>query len=77
MTMVWQVFLLHTWQDVSPDRLFIYIHDLQRDTLFVCRPSQTLCELQGVRLAVLELQKKHVGEDFFVWGGEEHKGNGH
>jgi len=37
-------------KDVSPDRLFIYIHDLQRDTLFVCRPSQTLCELQGVRL---------------------------
>lgn len=37
-------------KDVSPDRLFIYIHDLQRDTLFVCRPNQTLCELQGVRL---------------------------
>lgn len=37
-------------KDVSPDRLFIYIYDLQRDTLFVCRPSQTLCDLQGVRL---------------------------
>ncbi|CAE7209378.1 ade6 [Symbiodinium sp. CCMP2592] len=37
-------------QDVSPDRLFIYIHDLQRDTLFVCRPNPTTCELQGVRL---------------------------
>ncbi|CAE7247419.1 ade6 [Symbiodinium natans] len=37
-------------EDVSPDRLFIYIHDLQRDTLFVCRPHPTKCELQGVRL---------------------------
>mmetsp|Transcript_96066 Transcript_96066/g.228768 ORF Transcript_96066/g.228768 Transcript_96066/m.228768 type:complete len:768 (+) Transcript_96066:95-2398(+) len=37
-------------KDVSPDRLFIYIHDLQQDTLFVCRPNQTICELQGVRL---------------------------
>lgn len=60
-------------QDVSPDRLFIYIHDLQRDTLFVCRPSQTLCELQGVRLAVLELQKKTCGWGFFCWGGKNIK----
>jgi len=37
-------------EDVSPDRLFIYIHDLQRDTLFVCRPNMVNCELQGVRL---------------------------
>jgi len=39
----------NTW-DVSPDRLFIYIYELQRDTLFVCRPNQETCELQGVRL---------------------------
>lgn len=36
--------------DVSMDRLFLYIHELQRDTLFVCRPHQVNCELHGVRL---------------------------
>jgi len=36
--------------DVSPDRLFIYIYELQRDTLFVCRPNEEICDLYGVRL---------------------------
>jgi len=36
--------------DVSADRLFVYIYELQRDTLFVCRPHQVNCELHGVRL---------------------------
>uniref|UniRef100_A0A7S0FYE2 Calpain catalytic domain-containing protein n=1 Tax=Pyrodinium bahamense TaxID=73915 RepID=A0A7S0FYE2_9DINO len=36
--------------DVTMDRLFIYIYELQRDTLFVCRPHQMNCELHGVRL---------------------------
>lgn len=36
--------------DVSMDRLFLYIHELQRDTLFVCRPHQVNCELHGVKL---------------------------
>eukprot|EP00930_Biecheleria_cincta_P047078 TRINITY_DN3256_c0_g2_i1.p1 TRINITY_DN3256_c0_g2~~TRINITY_DN3256_c0_g2_i1.p1 ORF type:complete len:862 (-),score=133.87 TRINITY_DN3256_c0_g2_i1:360-2945(-) len=35
---------------VSPDRLFIYIYELQRDTIFVCRPDQEKCEAHGVRL---------------------------
>eukprot|EP00933_Yihiella_yeosuensis_P062628 TRINITY_DN6560_c0_g2_i2.p1 TRINITY_DN6560_c0_g2~~TRINITY_DN6560_c0_g2_i2.p1 ORF type:complete len:738 (+),score=137.29 TRINITY_DN6560_c0_g2_i2:63-2276(+) len=38
-----------TW-DVTPDRLFIYIHDFQRDTLFVARPNEANCTAQGVRL---------------------------
>lgn len=36
--------------DVTVDRLFIYIYELQRDTLFVCRPHQANCDLHGVRL---------------------------
>jgi hypothetical protein len=36
--------------DVSPDRLFIYIYELQRDTLFVCRPSHLHCDQHGVLL---------------------------
>jgi len=36
--------------DVSMDRLFLYIYELQRDVLFVCRPHETSCELHGVRL---------------------------
>jgi hypothetical protein len=35
---------------VSADRLFIYIYELQHDTLFVCRPHQVNCDLHGVRL---------------------------
>lgn len=35
---------------VAPDRLFVYIYELQRDTIFVCRPDQDRCEAQGVRL---------------------------
>jgi len=36
--------------DVSVDRLFLYFYELQRDTLFVCRPHETNCERHGVRL---------------------------
>lgn len=36
--------------DISMDRLFVYLYELQRDTLFVCRPHQVNCELHGVRL---------------------------
>jgi len=36
--------------DVSMDRLFLYMYELQRDTLFVCRPHELNCELHGVRL---------------------------
>lgn len=36
--------------DVSADRLFCYIHALQRDTLFVCRPHELNCQLHGIRL---------------------------
>lgn len=36
--------------DVTPDRLFVYIYELQRDTLFVCRPSPSSCDMHGVHL---------------------------
>eukprot|EP00929_Paragymnodinium_shiwhaense_P006976 TRINITY_DN110929_c0_g1_i1.p1 TRINITY_DN110929_c0_g1~~TRINITY_DN110929_c0_g1_i1.p1 ORF type:complete len:753 (-),score=136.07 TRINITY_DN110929_c0_g1_i1:109-2367(-) len=36
--------------DVSADRLFIYIHELQRDTLFVCRVNEPMCDGNGVSL---------------------------
>lgn len=36
--------------DVTADRLFIYLYDLQRDTLFVCRPHEINCEMHGVGL---------------------------
>jgi len=36
--------------DVTMERLFVYLYELQRDTLFVVRPHQTNCELHGVRL---------------------------
>jgi len=39
----------HTY-DVSAERLFLYIHELQMDTLFVCRVNEVTCEAQGVRL---------------------------
>lgn len=35
---------------VTIDRLFVYLYELQRDTLFVCRPNQAVCETHGVRL---------------------------
>lgn len=37
-------------KEVSPDRLFIYFHELQRDTLFVARVNRGACERNGVRL---------------------------
>eukprot|EP00927_Polykrikos_kofoidii_P066383 TRINITY_DN61995_c0_g1_i1.p1 TRINITY_DN61995_c0_g1~~TRINITY_DN61995_c0_g1_i1.p1 ORF type:complete len:1034 (+),score=98.09 TRINITY_DN61995_c0_g1_i1:89-3190(+) len=36
--------------DVDADRLFIYLHELQRDTLFVCRVHESNCDMHGVRL---------------------------
>jgi len=36
--------------DVTMERLFIYLYELQRDTLFVARPHRANCELHGVRL---------------------------
>jgi hypothetical protein len=36
--------------DVSADRLFVYIFELQRDTLFVCRVNEANCAAQGIRL---------------------------
>mmetsp|Transcript_32754 Transcript_32754/g.83133 ORF Transcript_32754/g.83133 Transcript_32754/m.83133 type:complete len:692 (-) Transcript_32754:130-2205(-) len=36
--------------DIAMDRLFLYIYELQRDTLFVCRPHERNCEMNGVRL---------------------------
>lgn len=36
--------------DVTADRLFIYIHELQRDTLFVCRVNEPMCDGNGVAL---------------------------
>eukprot|EP00928_Gymnodinium_smaydae_P087374 TRINITY_DN71644_c0_g1_i1.p1 TRINITY_DN71644_c0_g1~~TRINITY_DN71644_c0_g1_i1.p1 ORF type:complete len:778 (+),score=156.82 TRINITY_DN71644_c0_g1_i1:146-2479(+) len=36
--------------DVTADRLFIYIHELQRDTLFVCRVNEAVCGLHDVKL---------------------------
>jgi hypothetical protein len=39
----------HT-SNVNADRLFLYMHDLQRDTLFVARPNEDMCEIHGVAL---------------------------
>eukprot|EP00930_Biecheleria_cincta_P033696 TRINITY_DN23344_c0_g1_i1.p1 TRINITY_DN23344_c0_g1~~TRINITY_DN23344_c0_g1_i1.p1 ORF type:complete len:1255 (-),score=151.43 TRINITY_DN23344_c0_g1_i1:69-3833(-) len=36
--------------DVSPDRLFIYLHSLQRDCLFVCRVNAEQTAKRGVHL---------------------------
>lgn len=36
--------------DVSPDRLFIYLHSLQRDCLFVCRVNAEQAAKRGVHL---------------------------
>lgn len=36
--------------DVSPDRLFIYFYELQRDCIFVARVNVMMCEKRGVRL---------------------------
>lgn len=36
--------------DVSPDRLFIYLHNLQRDCLFVCRVNAEQAAKRGVHL---------------------------
>eukprot|EP00933_Yihiella_yeosuensis_P033701 TRINITY_DN27349_c0_g1_i1.p1 TRINITY_DN27349_c0_g1~~TRINITY_DN27349_c0_g1_i1.p1 ORF type:complete len:758 (-),score=148.65 TRINITY_DN27349_c0_g1_i1:165-2411(-) len=36
--------------DVSPDRLFVYLHTLQRDALFVVRVHVKRCQKRGVRL---------------------------
>lgn len=37
-------------REVTPDRLFVYIYELQRDTLFVCRPNNDTCDMHGVHL---------------------------
>jgi len=35
-------------RDVSPDRLFVYMYNLQRDTLFVCRVHYHNCIKRGI-----------------------------
>lgn len=37
-------------REVSADRLFLYLHERQMDTLFVCRVNQPACDMYGVRL---------------------------
>lgn len=37
-------------RDVAPDRLFVYLHELQRDCLFVCRPHLNNCMKRGALL---------------------------
>eukprot|EP00392_Amoebophrya_sp_AT5.2_P014661 g14822.t1 len=37
--------------DVSPDRLFVYLHQLQREALFCCSINQTCCDTRGVKLS--------------------------
>lgn len=37
-------------QDVSPDRLFLYLYNLQRDTLFVCHVNESKCARKGIPL---------------------------
>mmetsp|Transcript_126483 Transcript_126483/g.316207 ORF Transcript_126483/g.316207 Transcript_126483/m.316207 type:complete len:771 (-) Transcript_126483:40-2352(-) len=37
-------------RDVAPDRLFIYLYELQRDCLFVCRVHLIHCIKRGVQL---------------------------
>eukprot|EP00931_Biecheleriopsis_adriatica_P024079 TRINITY_DN15091_c0_g1_i1.p1 TRINITY_DN15091_c0_g1~~TRINITY_DN15091_c0_g1_i1.p1 ORF type:complete len:568 (-),score=88.89 TRINITY_DN15091_c0_g1_i1:11-1714(-) len=36
--------------DVSSDRLFVYLHSLQRDSLFVCRVNADQCARKGIHL---------------------------
>lgn len=36
--------------EVSPDRLFVYFHELQREALFCARVNRAVCEKRGVRL---------------------------
>lgn len=36
--------------EITADRLFIYLFEMQRDTLFVCRVNQAACDMYGVRL---------------------------
>lgn len=36
--------------DISPDRLFVYLHELQRDCLFICRVDEARCDSNGVFL---------------------------
>eukprot|EP00397_Hematodinium_sp_SG-2012_P004662 GEMP01004674.1.p1 GENE.GEMP01004674.1~~GEMP01004674.1.p1 ORF type:complete len:670 (+),score=134.41 GEMP01004674.1:1399-3408(+) len=38
-------------KDVSPDRLFVYLHELQGEALFMCEVNQTMCQMRGVKLA--------------------------
>jgi hypothetical protein len=35
---------------ITADRLFVYLYEMQRDTLFVCRVNQKACDMFGVRL---------------------------
>lgn len=37
-------------RDVAPDRLFVYLHELQREALFAARPDNRECARRGVRL---------------------------
>jgi hypothetical protein len=37
-------------RDVAPDRLFVYLHELQTDTLLTARPDMRECARRGVRL---------------------------
>jgi hypothetical protein len=37
-------------RDVAPDRLFVYLHELQCDTLLSARPDMRECARRGVRL---------------------------
>ncbi|CAD7947455.1 unnamed protein product [Amoebophrya sp. A25] len=36
--------------DVSPDRLFVYLHALQRECIFTCSINHQACSTRGVRL---------------------------
>jgi len=38
-------------KDVSPDRLFIYLHELQAECLFMCHIDRKNCEVRGVKLS--------------------------
>ena len=37
-------------RDVAPDRLFVYLHELQREALFAARPDSRESARRGVRL---------------------------
>lgn len=37
-------------RNISADRLFVYLHELQRDCLFVCRVDEARCDANGVYL---------------------------